>query len=70
MVKALTDAQKALLADLGGGAEVARALGISRGLLSMWVTRYSDFPAPVLELKAGRFWRLTEIREWAMRRRG
>lgn len=64
MAKKITAAQQELLDDLVGQSEVATELGVTRSLLSMWLQRYDDFPAPVLVRNAGRFWRLTEIREW------
>lgn len=60
----ITAAQRALLDDLAGTSDIAQALGVTRGLVSVWTTRYADFPAPVVELAAGKVWRLSEVRAW------
>lgn len=64
----LTAAQQALLADIVGGVEIAERLGVTRAVISMWQKRYPDFPAPVIELSAGRFYRWTEVQAWHDRR--
>jgi hypothetical protein len=63
-MKKLTAAQRALLDDMGGGAEIAEALGVTRAVVSMWQGRYTDFPLPIKVVAAGRFYRLSEVREW------
>jgi hypothetical protein len=68
MAKKLTAAQQALLDDLGGGAEIAARCGVTRAVVSMWQGRYDDFPQPILTLKAGRFYRLSEVQAWGMKR--
>jgi hypothetical protein len=69
MARKLTPAQRELLADLAGGAEIADALGVTRALVNEWSRRdYLDFPAPVVTLAAGRFYRLSEVLEWHARR--
>lgn len=65
MAKKITKAQQDLLADIGGNQEIAAALGVSKGLLSVWQGRHADFPTPVLVLSAGRFYRISEVLEWA-----
>jgi hypothetical protein len=68
MAKKLTQAQQELFADIGGGAEIAAACGVTRAVVSMWQKRYADFPAPVLDLAAGRFYRMSAVREWGQGR--
>ena len=60
----LTRDQRALLDDIASQAELAVQLGVSRSLLAMWITRYDDFPAPVLVLATGRCYRLSEVERW------
>jgi chromosome partitioning protein len=50
--------------DLGGMAEVAKALGTSRQLISLWRTRYPSFPKPIASLRMGPIWDMRDIREW------
>lgn len=50
--------------DVGGVAEVAEALGVSRQRLAKLRER-QDFPAPVAELAQGPIWNLEVIRGWA-----
>lgn len=64
MSKKITAAQRALLDDVVGQTEIADHFGVSRGLVSMWIKRHPEFPAPVLALSAGRFYRLSEVEAW------
>jgi serine/threonine protein kinase len=48
---------------LGGAAEVASELGVSRQRLSKLRTR-PDFPAPIAEISAGPVWDMDAIRRW------
>lgn len=57
-----------LLADIVGQAELADELGVTRAVVSMWILRYANFPAPVLTLKAGRFYRRSEVLAWHQKR--
>jgi len=65
----LTRSQRSLLADIASQVELAQALGVSRSLLTMWISRYDDFPEPVLVLATGRYYRLSEVRRWHETRR-
>jgi chromosome partitioning protein len=45
-------------------AEVAKALGTSRQLISLWRTRYPSFPKPIASLRMGPIWDMRDIRKW------
>lgn len=64
----ISKATQEVLDDLAGQTEIADALGVSRGLVSVWIKRHDDFPAPVVTLSAGRFYRLSEVLAWHARR--
>lgn len=64
MAKKITAAQQELLDEVVGGVEIAEMLGVSRAVVSVWQKRYDDFPAPLLTLSAGRFYRRSEVLEW------
>ena len=69
MSKALSAAQKTLLEDIVGGQEIADHLGVDRRVVYNWSTReWTGFPAPVITLQAGKFWRLSEVLEWHQKR--
>jgi prophage regulatory protein len=52
--------------NLLGLHEVAELLGVSRQRADQ-LARYTGFPKPVAELKAGRIWRRTDIEKWKER---
>jgi eukaryotic-like serine/threonine-protein kinase len=49
---------------LGGAAEVAETLGVSRQRVSV-LRKQSSFPTPVAELASGPVWDLEQVRRWA-----
>lgn len=58
-------AQRALLEDIVGLQEIADRLDVSRKVAWNWADRdWTGFPAPVLTLAAGRFWRWSEVKAW------
>jgi predicted DNA-binding transcriptional regulator AlpA len=52
--------------DLGGLAEVAETLGVSRQAVSNWAAGRArpSFPAPIKRLKATPVWSLQEVVAW------
>lgn len=50
--------------DLGGVAEVADMMGISKATLVNWRKRHSDFPEPFIELACGPIWVMTDVSAW------
>jgi predicted DNA-binding transcriptional regulator AlpA len=58
-------------ADLLDSHEVAQALGLgSHRAVSVYRSRYDDFPTPIIEKGAGRcvLWRRQDIEAWAQRK--
>ena len=53
---------------LVGVAEIAADQGVSGQAVSHWVTRYEDFPEPVVRLAMGPVWMLEDIHEWVTRK--
>jgi predicted DNA-binding transcriptional regulator AlpA len=52
-------------ADVVGAHEIAERLNLSfPNVVHNWRSRHSDFPEPILVLKAGIFWDWNEIEEW------
>ncbi len=49
---------------LVGLSEVARIIGVSRQRALQLVRDYSDFPAPLASLAAGRVWDGTAVETW------
>jgi chromosome partitioning protein len=43
--------------------------GVSRQAVANWRTRFSNFPTPVVELKAGPVFRRSQVRAWLRKRR-
>jgi hypothetical protein len=52
---------------LVGTAEIRRMLRVSRQRADA-LTRLPDFPAPVVDLEAGRVWERDAVTEWAVAR--
>lgn len=50
--------------DYVGSAEIAEMFGVSRQRAYQLTSR-PDFPAPMVRLKAGAFWRTEDVRAWA-----
>ena len=58
-------------ADLIDAQAVAEILGLSsRGAVSVYRSRYPDFPAPVIDMGRGRpmLWLRADVRAWAQSR--
>jgi hypothetical protein len=53
-------------ADLVGIHEIAHRCGVSGPAVSNWVTRFADFPTPVVELAMGSVWSWPDVRGWAI----
>lgn len=49
---------------LAGTTEIAEHFGVRLNVVSNWISRYPDFPAPTVELAMGRAWDLNEVVEW------
>ena len=49
---------------LVGTAEIAEMLGVSRQRVDRLVKTASDFPAPVVEIAAGRVWKREAVERW------
>ena len=49
---------------LVGVAEIAELLGVSRQRVDRITKTFDDFPAPEVELIAGRVWKRKEIEAW------
>jgi predicted DNA-binding transcriptional regulator AlpA len=59
-------------ADLLDAGEVAELLGLSRRqAVSTYRSRYSDFPAPIVEKNSGKcdLWLRSDVESWASSRR-
>lgn len=53
------------VADIGGLAEVCEVIGYSDGYVTQLLADSSTgFPQPIVPIKAGRLWDLSEVREW------
>jgi chromosome partitioning protein len=55
--------------ELVGLYEVAELAGVTPSAVANWRKRIRDFPAPVVNLKSGPVFRLTQIRTWLRKRR-
>lgn len=55
--------------ELCGMTEIARAYGVLPQQITKWASR-EDFPAPAVELAAGRIWTVAEVREHMSARYG
>lgn len=55
--------------ELVAAAEIADMLGLSRQRISQ-LTAAPDFPKPWTELRMGKIWLASDIRDWAERHRG
>lgn len=64
MIADLSRARMWPLDDLAGVAELADIHGVARTTVCNWVTRYPDFPKPVLNLHAGKFWSRNQVAAW------
>ncbi|MEX0985752.1 MAG: DNA-binding protein [Actinomycetota bacterium] len=49
---------------LVGPQEVAQLLGVTTQRVHQIVETYPDFPAPEVELAAGRIWKRAEVETW------
>ena len=54
--------------ELVGLFEVAKLAGVSPSAVANWRKRATDFPAPVVDLKSGPVFRLSQIRVWLRKR--
>jgi chromosome partitioning protein len=55
--------------ELVGINEIADMAGVSRQAVANWRVRFSNFPTPVVELKAGPIFRRSQVRAWLRKRR-
>ena len=55
--------------DFVGINEIAEFAKTSKQAVANWRVRYKDFPKPVLDLKAGPIFRLTQVRSWLRRKK-
>jgi chromosome partitioning protein len=55
--------------ELVGINEIAEMGRVSRQAVANWRARFSNFPAPVAELKAGPIFRRSQVRSWLRKRR-
>jgi hypothetical protein len=49
---------------LAGMTEIAEHFDVRTNVVSNWISRYPDFPEPVLDLAMGRVWDLDAVVEW------
>jgi chromosome partitioning protein len=56
--------------NLIGISEVAKVAGVSAAAVSNWRSRYTDFPAPLVEMQSGPVFDKTQILDWLNRRNG
>jgi hypothetical protein len=50
--------------DIAGIRDIAEHFGVKPNVVSNWAARYSDFPAPITEVAAGRLWDLVDVVDW------
>jgi hypothetical protein len=50
--------------ELVGYFEIASRAGVQRQVVSVWRTRYADFPLPGWELKIGPIWEWGTVKKW------
>jgi chromosome partitioning protein len=55
--------------DFVGINEIAEIAKVSRQAVANWRSRFSDFPKPVADLRAGPVFRATQVRAWLRRRK-
>lgn len=58
------------LDDLAGVGDLAREWGVSVSGATTWTRRYSDFPAPLVNLSAGPVYSRRQVRSWREARWG
>ena len=49
--------------------EIAGKASVTTGAVTNWIRRYSDFPAPVTEVQAGKFYDSDQVEAW-LRKKG
>lgn len=49
--------------------EIADKASVTSGAVTNWIRRYSDFPAPITEVRAGKFYDSDQVEAW-LRKRG
>ncbi len=53
--------------DLVGAAEIADRLGLAQAqTVHSWRRRYTDFPAPVAQLRTALIWNWPDVERWAV----
>ena len=57
------------MSEIVGLYEIAQMAGVSTAAVNNWTRRYSDFPKPVVEVQAGKFYNEEQVNTW-MRKRG
>jgi hypothetical protein len=54
---------------LVGLSEIAEKAGVTRGAVTHWRRRHSDFPEPLVELTTGPIWRWADVEPWVTRQK-
>lgn len=57
------------MAEMMGLFEIAKLAGVTTAAVTNWTKRYNDFPAPIADVQAGRFYDKDQIEAW-LRRKG
>ncbi|MEV0608145.1 hypothetical protein AB0I61_17440 [Polymorphospora rubra] len=52
------------LADLAATGDLAREYGVGKATISNWISRYPDFPSPLVELSTGPVYSSSQVRRW------
>lgn len=60
----LPDGRTVDASDIGGLAEVADHYGWNHSTLTTWVNRYADVPEPVLVLRRGALYVISDWADW------
>lgn len=50
--------------DLVGLGEIAELFSVRSSAVSLWSTRYEDFPRPIKRLKSGSLFLMSDVQKW------
>lgn len=52
------------LEDLAATGDLAAEFGVGKAAISNWITRYPDFPRPLITLSTGPVYSRHQVRQW------
>lgn len=61
--------QEMQMDEIIGLSEIAKLANTSTAAVNNWINRYSDFPSPVSQIQAGKFYNCSQVESW-LRKKG